>query len=79
MRYFIFLTQEGFTTTPTNNNIENLQVLGIAKGKNKKQAFENLIKENKYLLTAGYDDVICLELKDEKTSFLSLEVLDSLL
>ena len=73
MRYFIFLTQEGLTKTPNNVDIENLQVLGIAKGKNKKVAFKNFVKENDYLLQTAFDEVAVMELRDKEQHIFSLK------
>lgn len=75
MRQFIFLTFEGFTTTPANKDIENLQVLGNAQGINEKQAFKNLVKENGYLLDTDYNEVVGIELKNKKRSYFSLNSL----
>ena len=44
MRYFIFLTQEGLAKTPKNIDIDNLQVLGTARGEDGNEAFKNLAK-----------------------------------
>jgi len=66
MRKFIFLTPEGSTQTPTGDDIENLQVLGIAEGVDEKVAFRKLAKENDFLFNAGYDDILGMELKSEK-------------
>jgi hypothetical protein len=65
MRYFIFLTEEGFTKTPDDEDIENLQVLGFANGLNEKDAFNNFIKENNYLKETGFKEVIAMELVNE--------------
>jgi hypothetical protein len=73
MRNFIFLTQEGLTKTPSDTDIENLQVLGTANGENENQAFENLIKENDFLLYSDYDEVMCLELRGEEVNYFSLK------
>ncbi|MFA4942783.1 MAG: hypothetical protein WC564_04065 [Patescibacteria group bacterium] len=72
MRYFIFLTQEGLVKTPENIDIENLQVLGTAKGEDGDEAFKNLIKENEYLTDTDYEEVLAMELKDEKQHYFSL-------
>jgi hypothetical protein len=45
-------------------DIENCQVIGFAQGKNPRQAFENLISENIYLLETTFDELICYELKN---------------
>ena len=67
MKSYIFITTEGCTFQPGSEaiepDIENCQVVGFAQGENEKQAFENLIKENKYLLDTTFDELICLELK----------------
>ena len=77
MRYFIFLTQEGYTFQPNSESatadIENLQVLGTASGENEKKAFDNFVKENEYLLHTDYEDVIIMELKSEKVYQFSLK------
>lgn len=67
MKSYIFITTEGYTFQPESQSadpdIENCQVVGFAKGKNHQQAFENLIKENDYLLETTFDELICFELK----------------
>lgn len=72
MRKFIFLTEEGFTQTPSSVDIENLQVLGIAEGKDEKDALTNLLKDNEYLLDTDYEDVVAFELIDGKSYGLTL-------
>lgn len=42
MTDFIFYTTEGFTQAPNGNDIENCQMLGIAKGKDKVEAKDYL-------------------------------------
>jgi hypothetical protein len=73
IREYIFLTYEGFTFQPNSKSmepdIENLQVLGFSKGRNSKDAFKNLLKENIYLIDTTFDRVISYELnKDYKDS-----------
>ncbi|MCY6482993.1 hypothetical protein OW763_01325 [Clostridium aestuarii] len=66
MENYIFLTDEGYTYQPNSEcdvpDIENLQVIGIAYGENKKQAFYNLINESKYLLETSFDKIFCYKL-----------------
>ena len=57
MADFIFYTAEGFTQAPNGNDIENCQVLGIAKGKDKVEAKDNLLKDNPWIIEAGFDPV----------------------
>ncbi|NHV06282.1 MAG: hypothetical protein HA495_02975 [Thaumarchaeota archaeon] len=66
-RRFLFLTFEGVTySSPeeTEPDVENLQVLGYAEGKNKEEAFENFLKENKWILETSFSEVICIEVKE---------------
>lgn len=75
MKSYIFITSEGYTFQPESTSIEpdieNCQVIGFAKGENPKQAFQNMIQENKNLLETTFDELICYELKDydEKSYF----------
>lgn len=72
MKYYIFLTKEGFTETPNNESIENLQVLGTAKGNNEIEAFNNFTQENSYFHGTGFNEVTALELVNEKVYNFSL-------
>ncbi|MCD6223884.1 MAG: hypothetical protein J7J73_03125 [Deltaproteobacteria bacterium] len=67
MKSYIFITEEGVTYQPNSllhePDIENCQVIGFAKGIDENKAFENLIKENGYLLDTNFDEIICIELK----------------
>ncbi|MBQ6062326.1 MAG: hypothetical protein IJK42_11930 [Prevotella sp.] len=54
MSEYIIYTTEGFTQDPNGNDIENCQMFGIAKGKDKVEAKENLIKENPWIIEAGF-------------------------
>jgi len=67
MKSYIFITTEGYTFQPESesieSDIENCQVIGFAQGEDQQQAFQNLIKENSYLLETSFDELICFELK----------------
>jgi|GEM_PF-996898 len=67
MRSYIFITTKGYTFQPESESIEpdieNCQVVSFAQGKDEKQAFENLINDNDYLLETTFDELICLELR----------------
>jgi len=69
MGAYIFITTEGNTYQPGSEaaepDIENCQVLGFAKGDDADAAFCVLLQENAYLLETSFDEVVCLELKDE--------------
>jgi len=63
---YIFLTFEGNTFQSDSESIEpdieNMQVIGISKGNNSQMAFENLVKENSYLLETSFDEICSYEL-----------------
>ncbi len=69
MNYYIFLTDEGFTFAPGNDGelqeIENLQVIGFAKGDNANEAYENLLFENSYLKHINFEKVFCYQLNED--------------
>ena len=73
MKSYIFITAEGYTHQPESTSIEpdieNCQVIGFAKGSNKKHAFENLLNENPALLETTFDEIICYEFCDDKMYF----------
>ena len=65
---YIFLTLDGYTFQPDSRSIEpdieNLQVIGFTSGVNSKESFQNLLKENEYLLKTNFDEVLCYQLDD---------------
>jgi len=75
--FYLFLTDEGYTFQPNSYmdepDIENLQVIGISSGKTQEKAFENLLRENSYLLKKSFNKVLCYKLdinyKNEIKSF----------
>ena len=66
VKNYIFLTSEGYTFQPQSEclepDIDNLQVIGFAKGTNSQEAFYNLVKNNEYLLKTTFEEVFCYEL-----------------
>jgi hypothetical protein len=69
MKSYIFTTEEGTSYQPNSispePDIDNCQVIAFAKGKDENEAFINLKKENDYLLATNFDEIICIELKNE--------------
>lgn len=63
---FIFVSQEGTTQPPiqedSSQEMDNLQVIGFAIGKDAEDSFQNLIEDNKSLLETGFNEVIAYEL-----------------
>ena len=69
MKNYIFLTDEGYTFQPDSESdmpdVENLQVIGVAKGKSQKEAFRNLIKNNKWVRETNFHEVFCYQLDND--------------
>lgn len=56
MKEYIFYTPEGNTTAPNENvEVESCQMLGTAKGKDEREARSNLLKENSWIIEAGFN------------------------
>jgi hypothetical protein len=66
MKTYIFYTNEGFTQDGDNNDVENCQVIGWAKGDTPKSAFNNLVNKSGYLTTLCFNSVSCQELSSNK-------------
>ncbi len=63
MNSYIFLTDEGYTFQPETEKepveIENLQVIGTAKGTDANTAYRNLLAENPQLVLILYGWILC--------------------
>ena len=74
MNKYIFLTSEGMTTQPPGNpdtfyenSPENLQVIGFEPGETAKEAFETLLKENKWIKESNFNEVFSYQLDSNYT------------
>jgi len=54
MAQFIFYTFEGSTIAPNNEDVENLQILGIESGLHANDALEKLLTDNKWIEKSGF-------------------------
>lgn len=55
MNEYIIYTTEGYTIAPNENvEVENCQVLGRALGNNPDEAKDNLLKDNPWIIKAGF-------------------------
>ena len=70
LKYFIFLTDEGYTFQTESDFVEsemdNLQVLGFSEGLNINEAIEKFIQENEFLNELNFDNVLDFELTSDK-------------
>lgn len=56
MKKYIFVTKEGYTESPTNKEINNLQVIGIVENvDNEDEALKKLLKENTWIWDSGFN------------------------
>lgn len=68
MNEYLFYTDEGFTIAPNENEeVENCQVLGRAKGNNEMEACEKLAKEYPWIKKCGFsmDDAMSVKIASE--------------
>lgn len=63
---FIFYTDQGTTEGPREQEVENGQSLGTARGVDNHDAFENLIVENPWIADAGFTEFYVHELVNVK-------------
>jgi hypothetical protein len=66
MNSYIFLTDEGYTFQPETGDepmeIENLQVIGFAKGIDGNDAYRNLLAKNPQLQKTSFQRIFCYQL-----------------
>ena len=55
METYIFYTPEGFTQSPKNIDVENLQILGFSEGETYAIALDSLLQQNTWIAENGYD------------------------
>jgi len=54
MKNYIILTNQGFTESPKNQEIENQQVLGYINSDSEYEVIEKFVKENPWILEKGF-------------------------
>ncbi len=69
MKSYIFLTDEGYTFQPDSQSdmpdVENLQVIGVAKGKSQEETFRNLVRDNTWIKETNFREVFCYQLDND--------------
>ncbi len=77
MKKYIFLTFEWTTYQPNSESsepdIENIQMIWTINWNSKEDAFENLKKENEWLLNTSFNEIYCHELKDNDFTYFNLK------
>ena len=46
MKSFVFYTAEGYTESPSGEQVENCQILGFEKGNTQEEALQKLLKND---------------------------------
>ena len=58
---YLFFTSEGFTFDPNNKEIQNMQILGDATGKDILEAFKNFKINQPYLKNFSFKNVMAIQ------------------
>ena len=61
MKNFLFFTREGFTFDSNNKEIQNMQILGDATGKDVLEAFKNFKINQPYLKNFSFTNVMAIQ------------------
>ena len=70
---YLFFSKDGFTYDKSHNQTNNMQILGSGMGKNLNEAFKDFKKNQSYLLTLDYEDVIAVQTISEFITDLKLK------
>jgi hypothetical protein len=69
MNTYIFLTDEGYTFQPEPGaepiEIENLQLIGTAKGLDANTAYRNLLAENPQIAETSFQRIFCYQVEKD--------------
>ena len=58
---FLFFSKDGFTYDKSNRLTNNMQLLGSGMGKNINEAFNDFKKNQSYLLTFDYENLMAVK------------------
>ena len=61
MKNYLFLTKDGFTFDESNNESNNIQLLGTGAGDNITEAFNSFKYHQSYLANKSYKKVMAVE------------------
>ena len=71
---YLFFSKDGYTYDKSHNQTNNMQILGSGMGKNFNEAFKDFKKNQSYLLTLDYEDVIAVQIIEEFITNIKLKV-----
>ena len=58
---YLFFSKDGYTYDKSHNQTNNMQILGSGMGKNFNEAFKDFKKNQSYLLSLDYEDVMAVK------------------
>jgi hypothetical protein len=61
MKQFLFFTTEGFTFDPHHKELHNMQILGDGMGEDVLEAFMSFKRNQDYLLSHGFKEIIAVQ------------------
>lgn len=67
-RQYLFITLEGITFSSAKEiepDVDNCQIVGYAEGFNEEDAFKNLISKNPWIINTNFDELVCIEVKQQ--------------
>ena len=70
---FLFFSKDGFTYDKSNRLTNNMQLLGSGMGKNINEAFNDFKKNQSYLLTFDYENLMAVQTVSEFITNLKLK------
>ena len=70
---FLFFSKDGFTYDKSNRLTNNMQLLGSGMGKNINEAFNDFKKNQSYLLTFDYENLMAVKTVSEFITNLKLK------
>ena len=61
MKNYLFFSKDGFTYDKSHNPTSNMQLFGTGKGENINEAFEDFKKNQSYLLSFDYENLMAVK------------------
>ena len=70
---YLFFSKDGYTYDKSHNQTNNMQILGSGIGKNLSEAFNDFKKNQSYLLTFDYENLMAVQTVSEFITNLKLK------
>lgn len=66
MNKYLIYTEQGYTESPNGSPVENYQLLGRIKAKNKQEAEETFLKNNPWVTEEGFTELSFVQLHESE-------------